>query len=234
MSRPRSWSKWVALAQWWYNTNYHTTHKRTPFEALFGYVPPIIPAVVHYSPSETSADQYLKDRQEAFLIIKKELTLANQRMKQLADRHRTERQFEEGAEVYLKVRRFQQHLFSPGPISKLSPKFYGPFRILARVGPVAYRLQLPEGVGLHPVFHVSLLKKSIGSADTASRTLPAPLDDIAPDGEPVAVLDKRVVYRNSAPLTQVLVQWSHLHPDHPTWEYLPDLLHRFPRLLSLL
>ena len=83
------------------------------------------------------------------------------------------------------------------------------------MGPVAYRLQLPEGVGLHPVFHVSLLKKSISPANSASMTLPAPLDDIEQEGEPVAVLDKRVVYNNSAPLTQVLVQWSHLTRTTP-------------------
>lgn len=105
---------------------------------------------MQYSPTETPADLYLKDRQEALHTIKQELTLASQRMKQLADKHRTERQFEEGEEVYLKVRRFQQHLFCKGLTSKLNPKFYGPFKILAKVGPVAYRLQLPDGVGLHP------------------------------------------------------------------------------------
>lgn len=70
ISKPRSWSHWVSLAQWWYNTNYHTAHKRTPFEALFGYLPPIIPAVMQYSPTEIAADLYLKERQEALHTIK--------------------------------------------------------------------------------------------------------------------------------------------------------------------
>lgn len=55
-TRPWSWNRWIALAQWWYNTNCHTAHKRTPFEALFGYSPPIISAIMHYSPAETTTD----------------------------------------------------------------------------------------------------------------------------------------------------------------------------------
>ena len=100
------------------------------------------------------------------------------------------------------------------------------------MGLVAYRLQLPKGVGLHLVFHISLLKKSIGPADVASSALPVPIEDME-EGEPLAMLNERVIYNDTVLLTQVLMQWSHLHPDNTTWEYLPDLLQRFPRITSL-
>ena len=126
--------------------------------------------------------------------------------------------------VYHKVNSTQQKSFSSCPISKLNPKYYGPFPIIAKVGPIAYRLQLPDHITIHPIFRVSLLKKTIGSWDIANVELPPMLDDYLVKVEPLAIFDKRVIYKDAIPLTQVLVRWSHLHLDHTTWEYLPDLL----------
>ena len=106
-TKPRSWSRWLSLAQWWYNTNFHTAHKRTPFEVLFGYPPPIIPTVIHYTRAEISVDHHLQARQNALQVIKRELAMAQQKMKQRANRHRTDRTFEVGDEVFLKVKWFQ-------------------------------------------------------------------------------------------------------------------------------
>ena len=61
-------------------------------------------------------------------------------MEQMADKHRIDKVFEVGEEVYLKVKRFQQHLFVKGLASKLSPKYCGPFSIMEKVGTVAYML----------------------------------------------------------------------------------------------
>lgn len=155
-------------------------------------------------------------------------------MQHQANIHRTDRQFEVGDDVYLKVKRFQQHLFHKGPISKISPKYYGPFKILAKLGQVVYRLQLPPGVGLHPVFHVLLLKPTRGVTADTSPDIPDFQEDADLDIEPQAVIDRRILYKDSLPITQVLVQWKHLHPDNSTWEYLPDLLQRYPRASNLL
>jgi len=83
--------------------------------------------------------------------------------------------FYEGDRVYLKVKRFLQHSFSATPTSKLSPKYFGPFLIIAKVGKVAYKLQLLDGVSTHPVFHLSLLKKAVEPKATISPNLP-PMD----------------------------------------------------------
>lgn len=122
-------------------------------------------------------------------MIKKELTIAQNRMKQLVD-SRSERTFEVGDMVYLKVKRFQQQLFSLTPTLKLSSKYYGPFPILAKIGKVAYRLQLLEGVKIHPVFHVSLLKKSMGPMELTSLDLLHMEEDASTKVEPLAVLEK--------------------------------------------
>ena len=57
-------------------------------------------------------------------------------------------------------------------VLKLHSRYYGPFRVIEKVGEVAYRLLLPEGCQLHPTFHVSQLKKHIGRKALPSNNLP--------------------------------------------------------------
>jgi len=95
-------------------------------------------------------------------------------MKQMLDRRRSEREFAKGEEVYLKL--IHQHLeaLTKQPISKLSPRFYGPYLVLARVGLVAYRLQLPE---------------------CPNPTLLPSIREEAKPVIPIAILDRRIIYR---------------------------------------
>ena len=169
-------------------------------------------------------------------------------MVQAANKKRSARTFAVGDRMFLKVKRFLQPTFSNTLVSKFSPKYFGPYTILARVGEVAYRLQLPIGVKVHPVFHVSLLKKSVGPHTAASPVLPPlegefdmvtspvlpPMEEEAEVVlEPRAIVDRRAIYQGTAPITQVLIRWSHLPPDQPTWEYLPDVLNQ-SRYINLL
>jgi len=61
-ARSKSWGKWLPLAQWWYNTSYHNSIKKTPFEALFGYATPTLLAVIDIHKVRTNAADYLQDR----------------------------------------------------------------------------------------------------------------------------------------------------------------------------
>jgi hypothetical protein len=61
-------------------------------------------------------------------------------------------------------------------VEKLKPRFYGPYKVVQRVGEVAYNLELLEGRKIHNVFHVSCLKKALGKQATTSTELP-PLDE---------------------------------------------------------
>ena len=79
----------------------------------------------------------------------------------MADRGRSGREFGVGEEVYLKLKDPHLKSLTAGPISKLTPRYFGPFPIVAKIGKVAYKLKLPEGTHIHSVFHVSLLKKAV-------------------------------------------------------------------------
>ncbi|XP_071926915.1 uncharacterized protein [Coffea arabica] len=149
-------------------------------------------------------------------------------MKQLVDQHRTEREFSVGDWVYVKLQPYRQHSLRSHHCQKLSPRYFGPFQVIARVGTVAYRLALPAHVCIHNTFHVSVLKRKVGSGVVQAH-IPA---GVSQQGqlllEPIAILDRRLVKRGRAAATQVLVQWSNSFPEDATWEYLQDLQLQFP------
>ena len=88
------------------------------------------------------------------------MKVTQNRQKSYADQKRTPREFKMGDHVYLRIKPRRSSL-EMGACAKLAPRYCGPFEVLDRVGPVAYRLALPHTVKAHNVFHVSLLKKYV-------------------------------------------------------------------------
>jgi hypothetical protein len=97
---------------------------------------------------------------------------------------------------------------------------------LERVGVVAYRLALPEASRIHPIIHVSQLKKAVGANVQVQTTLPSPLDMFA---VPARVLQRRLRQQGPVAVSQVLIQWSGQPEVLATWEDCDDLKRRFPR-----
>ncbi|PKI43982.1 hypothetical protein CRG98_035658 [Punica granatum] len=150
-------------------------------------------------------------------------------MKTQADKKRTEREFAIGDWVYLKLQPYRQGTVANRPSDKLSPRFFGPFQVIDRIGKVAYRLKLPTSAQIHPVFHVSQLKKAIGSTN-CSIELPTP-DNVSGDAnkKPSAILERRMVRKGNKAAAQVLVHWTNTSPAEATWEYADELRWRFPQ-----
>ena len=126
----------------------------------------------------------------------------------------------------MKLQPYRQNSLVDRQYWKLSARYFGPYRIEDRMGAVAYKLALPTGSRIHPIFHISQLKKRIGSHHLQGTQLPS--YGTSPTLEPVAVLARRMVQRGNRPATQVLVHWINSFPEDATWEFLFDLQQCFP------
>ena len=115
---------------------------------------------------------------------------------------------------------------------KLSSKYYGPYKVISRIGSVAYKLELPADSKVHPVFHVSLLKKKESSKVVVQSTLPITGDDGQFLVQPVAILQRQMIKKNNVAGVKVLVQWSNLPPEDATWEDYDFLKAKFPNFDS--
>ncbi|XP_070005380.1 uncharacterized protein [Nicotiana sylvestris] len=115
--------------------------------------------------------------------------------------------------------------------SKLSSKYYDPYMVIQKVGPVAYKLSLPTDLLLHPTFHVSLLKPCYA---VLARISHPPMLNISSPNCPkqVSTLDKRMIRKGNKVVVQLLIQWEHLDEAQATWEDVNALRVRFPSFLS--
>ena len=155
---PKKWAEWLPLVEWWYNTTYHTTLKVSTFKALYGYDASLISEITvpgPEDPEDLEAQDFLAEKQHLLTQLKENLVQAQARMKKYADSHRSERVFVVGDMVYLRVQPYRMAAFGLRQSIKLTSKYYGPFRILERIGSLDYKLQLPVGVQIHPVFHAA-------------------------------------------------------------------------------
>lgn len=100
---PQDWLKYLPLAEFWYNTNFHSTTKKTPYEVMYGQPPPIHMPYILGSSLLDAVDKSLHMREQTISILKQNLCKAQNRMKQAADTKRSDRQFEVGDWVYLKL-----------------------------------------------------------------------------------------------------------------------------------
>ena len=131
--KPTKWIQWLSLAEWWYNTTFHISTGVTPYEALYGQKPPNL---LHYTSGGTSVaaiEQLLQDREAILKLLKEHLHTSQHRMKQMADKHQTEREFAEEDSVP------QIATFSAGDdgfskVCQISSKFFWSFPSCAKGG----------------------------------------------------------------------------------------------------
>ncbi|GKC17740.1 putative reverse transcriptase domain-containing protein [Tanacetum coccineum] len=156
---------------------------------------------------------------EKIIQIKKRIQAARDTQKSYADRRRKPLEFEVRDKVMLKVSPWKR-VIRFGKRGKLNPRYIGPFKILAKVGTFAYRLELPEKLSrVHSTFHVSNLKKCL-----ADEPLAIPLEEIQIDDklnfieEPVEIMDREVKRLKQSRIPIVKVRWNSRRGPEFTWE----------------
>ncbi|GKB21696.1 putative reverse transcriptase domain-containing protein [Tanacetum coccineum] len=195
-----------------YNNRYHSSVRCAPFEALYGR---------KYRSSIMWAE--IKDRLKA----------ARDRQKSYADKRRKPLEFSVGDYVLLKVSPWKG-VVRFGKKGKLVPRFVGPFEIIKRTCPVAYRLRLPQKLnGVHDPFHVSNPKKCL-----ADPTLQVPLDEIQVDAklnfveEHVEILESEFKKLKRSRIVIVKVRWNSKRGLEFTWEHEDQMKLKYSHLFS--
>ncbi|KAL4017057.1 hypothetical protein IC575_024731 [Cucumis melo] len=160
--RPREWILWLPWTEFWYNTTYQRALDMSPFQVVYGRKPPTLLSYKEGRTSNSSIDEQLRERDIALDALREHLLLAQQQIKLYADRKRRHVEFQIGELVLLKIRPYRQVTLRSKRNEKLSSWYFGPHKILEKIDEVAYRLELPAGAVIYPVFHVSQLKKFVG------------------------------------------------------------------------
>ncbi|KAL0543847.1 hypothetical protein IC582_018952 [Cucumis melo] len=230
---PGSWDSHLHLMEFAYNNSYQATIGMAPFEALYGKCCRSPVCWDEVGEQRLMGPELVQSTNEAIQKIRSRMHTAQSRQKSYADVRRKDLEFEIGDKVFLKVApmkgvlRFERK-------GKLSPRFVGPFEILERIGPVAYRLALPPSLStVHDVFHVSMLRKYVPDPSHVVDYEPLEIDEnLSYVEQPVEVLAREVKTLRNKEIPLVKVLWRNHRVEEATWEREDDMRSRYPELFE--
>ncbi|GKD14155.1 putative reverse transcriptase domain-containing protein [Tanacetum coccineum] len=206
----KGWDRHLSLVEFSYNNSYHTSIKAAPFEALYGRKCRLPICWAEVGDSQLTSPEIIHETTEKIVQIKSR------------------------DKVMLKVSPWKG-VIRFGKQGKLNPRYIGPFMIIAKVGTVAYRLELPDQLSrVHSTFHVSKLKKCM-----ADEPLAIPLDEIQVDDklhfieEPVEIMDREVKRLKQSRIPIVKVRWYSRRGPEFTWEREDQMQKKYPHLFPI-
>ncbi|GKB04117.1 putative reverse transcriptase domain-containing protein [Tanacetum coccineum] len=187
----------------------------------------------HFWQSLHKSLEIIHETTEKIIQIKSRIQAARDRQKSYADVRQKPLEFQVGDKVMLKVSPWKG-VIRFGKRGKLNPRYIGPFKIIAKVGTIPYRIELPEQVSrVHSTFHVSNLKKCL-----SDETLAIPLDEIQIDEklhfieEHVKIRDREVKRLNQSRIPILKVRWNSKRGFEFTWECEDQMQKKYPHLFS--
>ncbi|GKE03426.1 putative reverse transcriptase domain-containing protein [Tanacetum coccineum] len=227
------WDRHLPLVEFSCNNSYHMSIKATPFKELYGSKcrSPVCSAKV--GDAQLTGPEIVHETTEKIIQIKKRIQDACDRHKSYADRRHKPLEFQVGDKVMLKVSPWKGVIrFSKR--GKLNPRYIEPFKVLAKVGTVAYRLELPDQLShVHSTFYVSNLKKCL-----SDEPLAIPLDEIQIDDklnfieEPVEIMDQEVKRLKQSRVPIVKVHWNSRRGPEFTWVREDQMKKKYPHLFA--
>ncbi|GJX01825.1 putative reverse transcriptase domain-containing protein [Tanacetum coccineum] len=227
------WVKHLPLVEFSYNNSYHASIKAAPFEALYGRKcrSPVCWAEV--GQVQLTGPELVQETTERIIQIKQRIQTAHDRQKSYADLKRKLMELQVGDKVMLKVSPWKG-VVRFGKRGKLNPRYVRPFKVLKKVGVVAYKLELPQELSrVHNTFHVSNLKKCY-----SDDPLVVPLEGLQVDDklhfveEPVEIMDREVKQLRRSRVPIVKVRWNSRRGPEFTWEREDQFRKKYPHLFT--
>jgi transposase InsO family protein len=209
-----NWAQFLPMAQFAYNNAMHATTKETPFFTNYGYNPTLLGEPLNKQQLANQAGNTIGAIRQLHAQLSKDIDFVNLRTaRYYNENHQEGPDLKKGEKVFL----LQKNIKTKRPSRKLDHPKLGPFLIEEKLGPVNYRLQLPDTMRrIHPVFHISLLESAPRDATLAQNI---ELADETEEYEVEQVLDMQMV--NNQPF--YLIKWKGYDTSENTWEPINNL-----------
>nr|GEY26997.1 putative reverse transcriptase domain-containing protein [Tanacetum cinerariifolium] len=225
----KGWVKHLPLVEFSYNNSYHASIKAAPYEALYDQKCRSPMCWAEVRESQLTGLELIQETTEKKILIKQRMQAAPDRQKSYADRKRKPMEFKVGDRVMLKVSPWKG-VVRFGKRGELNPRYVGPFKVLAKMGKVAYKLELPQELSrVHHTFHVSNLKKCY-----SDEPLIMPLEGIHIDDtlqfveEPVEIMKREIKRLKRSRIPLVKVRWNSRRGLEFTWEREDSFKKKYP------
>ncbi|KAG7594099.1 Zinc finger CCHC-type [Arabidopsis thaliana x Arabidopsis arenosa] len=214
-----SWEKHLTLVEFAYNNSYQASIGMSPYEALYGRACRTPLCWTPVGERMLFGPKIVDETNEKMKFLKVKLKEAQDRQKSYVDKRRKELEFKVGDLVYLKAVTYK----GDGRFSKrkkLSPRYVGPYKVIERVGPVAYKLELPPKLdAFHKVFHVSQLRKCLSERDEAVADVPPELqENLTVKAKPIRIIDQMEKGTRGKRINMVKVLCDCGGREEATWE----------------
>uniref|UniRef100_A0A2N9F2L4 RNA-directed DNA polymerase n=1 Tax=Fagus sylvatica TaxID=28930 RepID=A0A2N9F2L4_FAGSY len=229
-----SWANHLCLVEFAYNNSFQSSIGMAPYEALYGRKCRSPICWDEVGVRKILGPEIIQRTCEKVDLIRERLRTAQSRQKSYADKRRKDLEFEVGDMVFLRVAPMKG-VMRFGKKGKLSPRFVGPFEILEKIGPVAYRLALPPALsGIHNVFHVSMLRKYIPEpSHVLSYDQLQIKDDLSYEEVPIEILDRKEHMLRTKSNTFGERYFGENHAlKEASWEREDIMQSRYPRSIS--
>ncbi|GJY65263.1 putative reverse transcriptase domain-containing protein [Tanacetum coccineum] len=183
--------------------------------------------------AQLTGPELIQETKEKVVLIKQRMQAAQDRQKSYADRKRKPMEFEVGDRVMLKVSPWKG-VVRFGKRGKLNPRYVGPFKVLAKVGKVAYKLELPQELSrVHHTFHVSNLKKCYSDEPLVMPLKGVHIDDTLQFvEEPVKIMEREIKRLKRSRIPLVKVRWNSRRGPEFTWEREDSFKEKYPHLFT--
>ncbi|KAA3439023.1 reverse transcriptase [Gossypium australe] len=228
-----NWERYLPLIEFAYNNSYQSSIKMAPYKALYGRKCRTPLYWTKLSEKKIHGVDLIQETEEKVKVIRDSLKAASDRQKSYADLKRKEIEFQVGDKVFLKVSPWKKVL-QFGRKGKLSPRFIGPYEIIERIGPVAYRLALPPELDrIHNVFHVSMLRRY--RSDPSHVISPTEVEiqpDMTYSEEPFKILARETKELRNKKINLVKVLWQKHGIEEATWEPEEAMRKQYPNLFT--